>query len=329
MSYIFEIFDALPIVHISGQRETGKTRSLELLTELAFNGRLRSSITAASLARQIQRDQPLIALDETEDLTRASPQREIFRLLRAMYRRSGCREVAVGSSTAVYRLFCPVVLVNIGGLDDALRDRTIEIQTLRHPAQHSMDRFFPHREGREIQALRYDLYTFACRYARHSSKVYADFLPEAELSDRAQELWLPLFVMARVVDGVPNGALLQEMVGFAKELRRRKFAEDPFIAQDLKVLAGTFFFLQEHGLLVDPEVEVNAGQLAEFIRHAEQLPALRTEEVARELDRKRLLKRKRRYRPEHHGARLHRHPLTHWLIDVLRTIEQAKGFGLV
>jgi hypothetical protein len=326
-SYLHSLFEALPLLLITGERATGKTRLVELLSELGFNGQLRGSLTPAALARHVQRDQPLLCLDEAEDLGPSRRHQEIFRLLRAMYRRSGSREVCgAGGTSAVFNLFCPVILINIMGVDDALRDRIIEIQST--PRAGSVDRFRLHEQRDTLQGLRDKLYHFACAYV---GEVYEDYhtCPQvAVISDRTEELWLPIFTLATVIDTTADApGLFDEMVRFCRELHQKKAEQEQYAARDTKIIAGVYCFLSERGFLGSPSADINAAELTTCISVTESMPDLPIAEVSRVLDRAKIISKRFRRRVPGHATSPN--PLIHYCIDVNRVIERAKTSGVL
>jgi len=296
------------------------------LAAMSFNGQLRGSLTAAALARQIPRDQPLLCIDEAEDLAHGQHHREIFRLLRAMYRRSGNREVCGPRGTsAVSNLFCPVIIVNILGTDDALRDRIIEIQTV--PRVREVERFLFREQHNTLQRLRDDLYRFACACVGQIYDTYRTFPPVAHISDRTEELWLPIFTLAKSIDEATDAlGLFDEMVGLAKELGQQRTEQESFAARDTRIIAGLYFCLASKGLLGCPSVDVNAAEITTFIQDMESMNDLRIEEVSRVLRRAKIIMRRFRRRIPGNAPS---NPLMHYSIDVNGVVESAKTLGVL
>jgi hypothetical protein len=321
-SYVHSVFEALPLLLITGERGTGKTRLVEIVSELGFNGKLRGSLTSAALSREAPRDQPLLCIDEAEELGNGHRHQETCRLLRLMYRRSGTREVCgPGGTSQVFHLFCPVILVNIVGVDDALRDRTIEVQTVRR--KRPVERFLLHQQHGMLQQLRDELYCFACTYAGQVYKAYLEFPSVSDISDRNEELWLPIFVLAKVIDTTSEAPeLFDKMVKFAGELGKQKAEQEQFVARDTQIIAGLYFFLECEGLLGNPTPEVNAAALTASIKIAEHLPELRIEEVSRVLSRAKIIDKRLRRRIL--GTTSSTNPLVHYQINVKHAVELAK-----
>jgi hypothetical protein len=324
-SYTYTSFESLPIVLLTGESGTGKTRTMEILTELAFNGRLHGSVTAASFAREIQQDQPVICIDEIEDL---AARQELLRLLRVMYRSSGNREVCgTRGGREVSNVFAPAILVNIKGVDEALRNRIIEFQSV--PRARPVERLLFRQQAAALQNLRDALYRFACSYVTRIHETYVTFPSVSDISDRVEELWLPIFTIAKVIheteESPAHASVLEEMTLLAYELSQRTHEQEQFTARSTKILVGLYFFLQDHGVLHIPQAEINAGEVADFIRTVEGLKGLYEEEVSRILNRNRINTRtfRRRVRLQNGST----NPLVHYTIDVGRLLERVKAFG--
>jgi len=326
-SYVHAVFASLPLLCISGERETGKTRVVEIVSALGFNGKLRSSLTSAALAREATRDQPLICIDEAEELGNGRRHQETCRLLRAMYRNSGTREISgPGGTGLVFSLFCPVVLVNIVGVDDALRNRIIEITTVRREGP--VDRFRLHQQHDALQRLRDDLYRFACTYVGQIYDIYNTFPQVDNLSDRTEELWLPILTLAKVIDATdPPLDLFDKMAKFAGELCQEKQEQEQFVNRDMRIIAGLYYFLEDRALSHKDTPEVNAGELTTYLKTAEDMQDLRKEEVSRVLRRAKIIDGTFRRRVSNGTASTN--PLVHYKINMDRVKERAQTLRLL
>jgi hypothetical protein len=214
-------------------------------------------------------------------------------------------------------------------VDEALRNRIIEFQTV--PRAREVERFLVHKQAHTLQTLRDDLYRFACTYAFTIYETYVTFPPVPDITDRTEELWLPIFTLAKVIDGIaetsPHASVLEEMIQLAHELGQRKHEQDQFTARSCKIMVGLYYFLQDRGLLHIPQAEINAGELTHFISTVEQLKGLHEEEVSRVLNRNRINSRtfRRRARLQNGST----NPLVHYTIDVTRILEQVKTLGVL
>jgi hypothetical protein len=326
-SYVHCLFDALPLLLITGGSQTAKTRLVEIVSALGFNGQLQSSLTAAALAREAACDQPLLCIDEAEKLGNSRNDQEICRLLRAMYRQSGTRGISgPGGTSVVFHLFCPVIIVNIVGVDDALRNRIIEITTVRREGP--VDRFRLHQQHDALQRLRDDLYRFACTYVGQIYDIYNTFPEVDNLSDRTEELWLPILTLAKVIDATdPPLDLFDKMAKFAGELCQEKQEQEQFVNRDMRIIAGLYYFLEDRALSHKDTPEVNAGELTTYLKTAEDMQDLRKEEVSRVLRRAKIIDGTFRRRVSNGTASTN--PLVHYKINMDRVKERAQTLRLL
>jgi hypothetical protein len=231
-----------------------------------------------------------------------------------------------GGKSTVYTLYTPTILINIGGVDDALRDRIIEIQSV--PRGRAVDRFRLHEQRDTLQQLRDQLYHFACASVGEICEAYHTCPQVADIGGRREELWLPVFSLAKVIDTTTEAPkLFDEMVQFAGEIHTQKDKEEQFAARDTRIIAGLYFFLENQELLDKDKPEVKATELTSFIKAAEDIPDLRMEEVSRVLGRAKLIDKKFRRRIADHGSSTN--PLVHYALNVNGVKERAQTLGLL
>lgn len=80
-----ELFNSVPYLQFYGPFESGKTRALEILSQLSFRGWLSLYTTASNLFRPIQKWRPTLLLDESEIY---GDQSDVMAILNAGYRRN-------------------------------------------------------------------------------------------------------------------------------------------------------------------------------------------------------------------------------------------------
>lgn len=192
-------FDAFPYMVItSDTKRSGKTRTSEVLSPLAARTRNFSGASAAAVFRSIRHDCPTMINDEAELLAGegASMMRSV---LNAGYRRGQTVPRAGGdneSGVEEWPVYCPKVFVLIGDVYDTLRDRSIVIRMQRAEAK---TRFVFERamaEGRELGAK---LKAAVDSNRDRISQDYNGHKGLPFLSDRDEEIWLPLFSVCAVL----------------------------------------------------------------------------------------------------------------------------------
>lgn len=234
-TYLWPDFDTYPyLVITSDVKRSGKTRFAELLSFVTLRGRLFTSVTAASLFQTIKEEQPTIFIDEAEKLgsETARAEREI---LNAGYRRGSSVPRWSKQGRVEWPTYCPKVFILIGDVFDTLRDRSIILRMWRGEPK---ERFFfapVMKQGAELQIQISDLLgvsllvpddprdparlprreptaTTAAIYTAYQTGAGLDFL-----FDRDEEIWSPLFAIARVLCPERVAELRRIAVDFATE----------------------------------------------------------------------------------------------------------------
>jgi hypothetical protein len=146
-SHAIEAADCTPYLNIrSAEKQSGKTRLLEVLECLVARPWRASYTTTAALMRSIDSDAPTLLLDEMDAATKAD--REYSEALRGMlnagFRRGGSHRICdTGRGNAVrdFSVFCPKAIAGIGDLPDTVRDRAIPIDMKRRTSVERVERF--------------------------------------------------------------------------------------------------------------------------------------------------------------------------------------------
>lgn len=195
-THIYQDFDAFPYLVITSlTKRSGKTRCSEIVSMLASAPRNSSALTGPSLFRLIEQEHPTLVFDEAETLSSeaASIQRSV---LNVGYRK-GQTIPRVGKNGEIenFDTYCPKIFVLIGDVYDTLKDRSIILPMRRGEPKArflfsvAQDESAPIRS--EIATLiteRKD--TIIDRYHAHRGLEF--------LTDRDEEIWMPLFVLAQV-----------------------------------------------------------------------------------------------------------------------------------
>jgi len=198
--------ECTPYLYVtSAEKQSGKTRLLEVLSLLVARPWFTSRVSAAVLVRKVSRDAPTLLLDETDSAFRANQEySEALRgILNAGYRCDGNASLCVkkgGDFELVdFQVFCPKVLSGIGRLPDTIADRSIRINMRRRSSDERVERFRLRTARAQATPLRERLEHWAST-AVASLEGAHPVLPE-ELSDRTADVWEPLFAEADLAKG--------------------------------------------------------------------------------------------------------------------------------
>jgi Protein of unknown function (DUF3631)/Domain of unknown function (DUF3854) len=205
-TYTFSLFDSTPRLAItSAERQSGKTRVLEVIETLARGPLRTENISTAALYRLVELREPTLLFDEIDTIfgDRAGNHEELRGVLNAGHRKGAVvyRCVGEGAQQQVqaFRVFAPVALAGIGRLPDTLADRSIPIR-LRRRAPDELVAPFRFREVEAPAApLRDRLHAWAARVAEALDGAQADMPPG--VTDRPADVWEPLLVLADAAGG--------------------------------------------------------------------------------------------------------------------------------
>lgn len=192
-TFLFDGFTAFPYVVITSDvKRSGKTRLAELLSFACSNPRNFAAMTGPVFYRSIEAERPTIFFDEAETLSGESA--GIMRsVCNVGYRKGQTIPRTVGNNIKEFNTYCPKVFILIGDVYDTLRDRSIVVRMKRAEAR---ERFtyevvknrgakLRERIDAEVKRLSVDVVR---TFEEHSG---LDFL-----TDRDEEIWTPLFVLA-------------------------------------------------------------------------------------------------------------------------------------
>lgn len=207
-TWAFEAAHATPyMVIVSPEKQSGKTRLLEVLELLVREHWRTASTTEAALFRKIEQDRPTLLLDEIDAIFGSNSERTepLRAALNAGNRRGAKATRVVGQGAKMeardFSVFCPKVLAGIdtGRLPETIQDRAVTLHMKRR------------RDGEHVERLRWRVATEQTEPLRLQLQAWAataiDPLRETEpetpdeLSDRAADGWEPLFAVADLAGG--------------------------------------------------------------------------------------------------------------------------------
>lgn len=202
-THAFEAAEATPRLSIqSAEKQSGKTRLLELLDLLCRSPFQVASISSAAMFRIISGGPTTLLIDEADSIfdRRGSGAEDLRGLLNAGYRRGGAVMRASGKhGVKRYEVFAPVALAGIGGLPDTVQDRSVVLRLKRRAIGESVEKL----RRREVEADVFALRTAIGRWAEENISVLAEMstlVPDV-LGDRSADIWEPLLAIASVTGG--------------------------------------------------------------------------------------------------------------------------------
>jgi 5S rRNA maturation endonuclease (ribonuclease M5) len=205
-TWAMDAAECTPYLHItSPEKQSGKTRLLETLSQLVKQPWHTSRASAAVLVRKVATAAPTLLLDETDSAFKSDKEyAETLRgVLDAGYRKGGVASLCVKAGGDFelrdFPVFCPKALAGIGELPDTIADRSVRISLKRRAPWETVQRFRLREAKAQAEPLRERLGSWAANTIGRLVEAQPD-LPEA-LSDRACDVWEPLLAIADLADG--------------------------------------------------------------------------------------------------------------------------------
>jgi hypothetical protein len=301
LTHVYDgVFDELPYLQIDGPKATGKSRLGDIFAGLCLNPISSSEISTPFLYRSADRN-PIgvggtFIIDEADDLSNPKQHNALLRILRGGYRRTGNVGRCNPNLEAVqFHTFCPKILINQSGLtDQALESRTIPIPMIKSPVYLEKFRFSKaEKEFKEIKDL---MGPFSDEYRDTISDLYDSFQGIDGISDRDEEIWTPVFIIAQILDAVlPEPHIREDMLKLARKTIFQKRIKQLVENRDAQILESTRAYIEQAKPLDSSGLYVGE-ELWRFVKDRCSLPDLKLENVSRTLNRYALIKDVKRLR---------------------------------
>ncbi len=227
-THTWTTFDTFPYLVITAYtKRAGKTRLMELAQKVSANGRAFSPDSPASMFRALEETKPTVFIDEAEKLNQEQhPAREF---LNKGYKRGQTISRFIGGESVDFECFCPKAFVLIGDVYDTLRDRCIVV-TMRRRTPIEAANENKYRSAivdPEAAGIRERIHAAIEEKQSEIETVYLNAPTLEFLNDRDEELWSPLFCLAKVFCPGRLDELTKAAVDIATEKTagRRSFRE--------------------------------------------------------------------------------------------------------
>lgn len=203
-THVFAVLDTTPYLEItSADKQSGKSRLLEVLKELVATPWKTGRTTAAALVRRIDAQSPTLLLDESDAAFNGEYGETLRSILNTGHRSDGVSSCCVRQGDSFefvdFRTFCPKAIAGIGRLPETVSDRAFRVRLKRHAPDEPVERLrFRTLQG-EAPVLRSSI--------QHWAACITDDLPNCsptlpvELSDRQQDGAEPLLAIAELAGG--------------------------------------------------------------------------------------------------------------------------------
>ncbi len=202
--HVFDRFDSTPrLCLVSAEKQSGKTRTLELLELLVPRAVHVANITVAALFRLVEAEKPTFLLDEADRYfgrKSADQHEDLIALVNAGHRAGATvpRVTGDGASMAVrkFPVFAPAAIAGIGELPDTITDRSVFVRMRRRAPDEQVEPFRRRTHEPAGRLLHDKLAAWAL--ADDKQQALGAAIPDlpAGLVDRPADVWEPLIVIA-------------------------------------------------------------------------------------------------------------------------------------
>lgn len=196
-THLWPFFDCFPYLHITSHtKRSGKTRYSELLGFQVANPFNVTGATAYTIFKSIKDDMPTIIMDEIESLGRETAD-TMRQVLNSGYRKG--QTIPRGGKGGVieqWPTFCPKIFIGIGDMNDTLRDRNIVVRLIRGEPKDRFVRTFAEADGQE---LRDEMHKVMRDGKDEILNAYQSSSGLPFLTDRDEEIWMPMFAICQVI----------------------------------------------------------------------------------------------------------------------------------
>lgn len=202
-TYAIEGSYATPYIYVkSAEKQSGKTRTIEVAALLAKNAITTASASPGALYAAIASDsKPTLFIDEVDAIFTGAANEDLRGMLNSGYKKNGTvmRQALVegGERIAVpYSTFCCKLLAGIdnGRIPETIEDRCITFNLKRKKKDEEVERLIERKIEGDVEALRSRIDTWATANMEH----ILHFEPKIieEISDRSFEIAEPLLQVA-------------------------------------------------------------------------------------------------------------------------------------
>lgn len=236
-TYLFQVAEATPYLSItSAEKQSGKTRLLEVLDTIVHGPWLTASVTKAVLCRKVDNQHPTLLLDEidTQFGGDKDDSQTLRNVLNSGYKVDGKSSCCVGDEHSVkdFSTFCPKAIAGIGVLPGTVSDRAIPIRLKRALRGEVPERFRRRTVVADSTELRNKTQKWATSIKTQITDARPD-LPE-ELGDRQQDCTEQLVAIADAAGGNWPNDIRSALIALCREAQESDESRGKTLLSDIR-----------------------------------------------------------------------------------------------
>lgn len=201
LSFIYQVFDAIPLLIVRGDKGTGKSELGDAISKVSCNATVIGQGSPAGVIRLMNEVRGLVVLDDLESVGKVFEDAsfgDINQMLKLSYKKGTGRKAITDKNgrTTIFDFYGPKVINNTRGVDPILGSRMLQIQTRQIPDALRRSLTLTGSEPEEIARLRNELHVWGMATA---GRVYTHYSRSVNSrSDRQAEIAAPLRTIAEV-----------------------------------------------------------------------------------------------------------------------------------
>lgn len=211
VTYVQELFSAVPYLLIQGPKGSGKSELAHLLSWVSSNSTIIGSGSHAFTAAQIDQARGLIVLDDRETLSANDLDPNLLELLKIGYKRATGIRGIVGSNRRIIRqhVYGVKAITCVSGVEEVVGTRMLRIRTAPYSKTRASVpiRRFQAADQETAQRLRQELHGWAFKNVNLIRAEYDKFL---QTSSRWAEITAPLRTFASLSEDIELQSRLTE-----------------------------------------------------------------------------------------------------------------------
>ena len=178
MSFVYQVFDAIPLLIVRGDKGTGKSELGEAVSKVSCNAVVIGQGSPAGVVRLMNEARGLVVLDDLESVGRAFEDisfGDISQMLKLSYKKATGRKAITDKNgrTTIFDFYGPKVINNTRGVDPILGSRMLYVHTRRIPDALRRSLTLTGSESEDLTRLRNELHIWGMATASRVHTHYA------------------------------------------------------------------------------------------------------------------------------------------------------------
>jgi Protein of unknown function (DUF3631) len=236
-THTFQAAEATPYIQItSAEKRSGKTRLLDVLSQVVASPWKVISPTEATLFRFIDAEQPTLFLEEYDTVFSSKDYEGLRAILNAGFQPGTPVPRVSGDGhhrqVEMFNVYCPKAMAGIGELPDTVADRSIRIELKRRKASERVERARRRFVKEYADPVRGRLEATVTPAIEDLANAFPEI--PSELDDRAADIWEPLIAIADLAGELWPARARRAAVALAASELREEESQGLVLLRDIR-----------------------------------------------------------------------------------------------